>query len=1040
MSPSEDKNDVVLDPITLHNVIAPDTTAEEYDYVMHKLSGKDSVAEDKLITKPFPPTHSSQEFIRIHLPTFIKEFGVYAAILSLIPLPIPIIISLTAALLWRIWIHIDNEADKLAYEQERQRTLESKASVGGVQESCNWMNQILNRVWGIINPDLFTLGIDLLEDTMESMLPSFMMGFVNGVKVSDIDQGTVPMRVLSMRDLSDAEMMETLNNNSVPSFSDQENSSKKDLRPDEEKGEYVNLEINFAYRARPSGDLATKSRNIHMLIHFVVGLKKMLGAVMPVYVEVQGMTGTLRARCQLVPNPPFIKNTTIAFMGLPKVVISATPLTKHFLNAMKLPLVSQFINSSINEVMRDFCAPKSYTVDVQDLLLEDDVKRDVSAIGVIEVRIHGAIDIEKSDTNGTSDPYCTIAFSKQQKPLYSTRVIVNDLNPTWEESTTILLRPEIIKSQEDITVQLYDSDRLSADDRLGEATMSITKLVRNAGKMYELNSELAGQVHGTRRQGTLSWTVAFHPKRDLNKSLMTAGTDPNVPEDIAKHYREEFGDAQIDNENRLVQRIKPETQFPSGILSVQIHSIAQLEVKNVLGTFGTDAKRSGAAGQSYVETEDEQSTTAPSSYCTIIVNDQTVFRTRKKPFAFNPVFNAGTERFIADWRSTMLCVAIYDTRYREEDPILGVIPLKLSEVLKNGCQLTNSYPLIGGLGYGRVRLSVLFRSCDMQLERPLLGWEIGTVQLHSNIIVKFDAGKHSSYSKCIIRTISSEVKLRKRKTTASETVVWKVEADEPPMRLPVKRRYASAFRVEFYTHNTNALNSGPAAVAIIWLRDIVDNEMLRNFRMTLWDGKDFHRLLQCYTYNEEDAEKLGLKRIGHIELDLRYKSGLGKTHGHFKGNKESMDVLQAWEAAVSSGQRSTVGDFIGEYTDVDRNRDPASRAVRRDSVDAYSHQPSTIGTRRTAQTMSGDFGEEYVTDEEQEKQDEQDINRSSSGENHTSKRALRKAMHREHRGSYQYKPVRTAMWAAKGVRHSLSSVKSKTSLHDRRANQIETEV
>ena len=126
-----------------------------------------------------------------------------------------------------------------------------------------------------------------------------------------------------------------------------------------------------------------------MLIHFVVGLKKMLGAVMPVYVEVQGMTGTLRARCQLIPDPPFIKNTTIAFMGLPKVVISATPLTKHFLNAMKLPLVSQFINSSINAAMRDFCAPKckpnlhlkvisdcfpAYTVDVQDLLLEDDVK------------------------------------------------------------------------------------------------------------------------------------------------------------------------------------------------------------------------------------------------------------------------------------------------------------------------------------------------------------------------------------------------------------------------------------------------------------------------------------------------------------------------------------------------------------------------------------------------------------------------------------------------------------------------------------------
>lgn len=590
---------------------------------------------------------------------------------------------------------------------------------------------------------------------------------------------------------------------------------------------------------------------------------------------------------------------------------------------------------------------------------------------------------------------------------------------------------------------------LRSDDRLGEATMSITKLVRHPGKMYRLNSELAGQVHGTKRQGTLAWSVAFHPKRDLNKSLMTAGTNPNVPDDIAQQYRDEFGDAKIDNENRLVQRIKPEFEYPSGILSLQIHSISQLEVKNVSGTFGTDAMRSGAAGQSYVETEDEQSTAAPSSYCSIIMNDQTVYRTRKKPFAFNPVFNAGTEKFVADWRSTMICVAIYDSRYREEDPILGVVPLKLSEVLKNGCQLTNSYPLIGGLGewyiaiddfsntnvqgYGRVRLSVLFRSCDMKLEKPLLGWEIGTMQLHSNVNVHFDTGKHVNYTRCVIRTISSEVKLRKRKTTATDTVAWKVEADEPPMRLPVKRRYASSFRVEFYA--SSKLGGGPAAVAIIWLRDIVDNEMLRSFRMSLWEGKDFHRLMQCYTYTEEDAERLGLRKIGYVELDMRYKSGLGKTHGHFKGSKESMDVLQAWEAAVSSGQRSTVGDFINEYTDVDRDRDPASRAVGRDSLDGYSHQPSTIGTRRSAYAdrLSGDFGEDYVTDEEDE------IHETSGGHK-TSKRALRKAMHREHRGSYQYKPVRTAMWAAKGMRQSFSTVKAKTSLHDRRANQVETEV
>ena len=62
-----------------------------------------------------------------------------------------------------------------------------------------------------------------------------------------------------------------------------------------------------------------------------------------------------------------------------------------------------------------------------------------------------------------------------------------------------------------------------------------------------------------------------------------------------------------------------------------------------------------------------------------------------------PIFEAGTERFIRDWRNTILTVTIRDQRMREHDPILGIVPLKLSEIFQTSSQLTRWFPLDAGL-------------------------------------------------------------------------------------------------------------------------------------------------------------------------------------------------------------------------------------------------------------------------------------------------------------------------------------------------------
>lgn len=49
------------------------------------------------------------------------------------------------------------------------------------------------------------------------------------------------------------------------------------------------------------------------------------------------------------------------------------------------------------------------------------------------------------------------------KPMYSTRIILGDLNPVWEETAVMLLTMDEVRSKEDLSAMLWDSDKRSAE-------------------------------------------------------------------------------------------------------------------------------------------------------------------------------------------------------------------------------------------------------------------------------------------------------------------------------------------------------------------------------------------------------------------------------------------------------------------------------------------------------------------------------------------------------------------------------------------------
>lgn len=49
------------------------------------------------------------------------------------------------------------------------------------------------------------------------------------------------------------------------------------------------------------------------------------------------------------------------------------------------------------------------------------------------------------------------------KPLYSTRIILGDLNPVWEETCMMLVTKNEIQAEENLSAMLWDSDKRTAE-------------------------------------------------------------------------------------------------------------------------------------------------------------------------------------------------------------------------------------------------------------------------------------------------------------------------------------------------------------------------------------------------------------------------------------------------------------------------------------------------------------------------------------------------------------------------------------------------
>ncbi|RMZ90409.1 hypothetical protein DV736_g2366, partial [Chaetothyriales sp. CBS 134916] len=822
-------------------------------------------------------------------------------------------------------------------------------------ESVEWMNTFLGVVWGLLNPDMFAAVADTIEDVMQASVPSV----INNVRIAEIDQGSNPIRVLSLRALPDSKVQDLIQ--SVR----EENKKTKDPQEaaaDEEGGDYYNLEVSFAYHAKPGGQsVSSRARNMHMNLIFYLGIKGLIGVPFPIFVELQELIGTIRVRLQLTPEPPFAKSLTFTLMGVPHVQAGCIPMIKHGVNILNLPLISNFVNFAVAAAAGMYVAPKSMQLDLKAMLQGDDIIKDTQAIGVLWIRIHKAVGLSKQDSHGSrgggSDPYINLSFSKYGKPMYCTRVITDDLNPVWEETAALLVTPELIMADEQLSVELWDSDRNTADDIVGKVELSMQKMIQHPGKMYPHVSNLSGMQEGTDMPGELYWEVGYFGKPRFRPALRTDGKDPKLPKELANNPQFQDEKGRLDTEEAdAVAHTPPDPLWPSGICSVIVHQIVNLELENIKGSDGNRKGKEFEPAIPYGESTEEEGKKLPTSYCTILFNDVLVYRTRAKAVSSKPIFNAGTERFMRDWRSGLVTVTVRDQRNREHDPILGVIPLRLSEILLASSQVTRWYPLDGGIGFGRIRISLLFRSVETRLPPFMLGWDVGTFEFSSNRLV---ATGWTQYASIKLRTGGSVGKIRRQqcnKTEEGDGVYWDISAaNNHSVRLPVKHRYRSPVIFEFHVSGKR----GPAAYASIWLQHFVDNETTP-IDIPIWTTKNGTRLVQNYITERNYQAKMvpgleDLKEVGRLHFRGRFKAGTDEAHRSFVVDNDSRETFETWEACFSEGVRKRVVEAeVPEHTQEMHNK---SLVDGRDVLMQAPEEERKKWISNTGEDWSGAFGD-----------------------------------------------------------------------------------
>src|SRR5690606_6760417 len=131
-----------------------------------------------------------------------------------------------------------------------------------------------------------------------------------------------------------------------------------------------------------------------------------------------------------------------------------------------------------------------------------------------------------------NDSYVTVSWGKFGKPVAATRIIEDTMEPNWNEWASILVTPEELDAEETLRLQIWDSDKHTADDDLGRVELSLKDLMNaeeTKNRMCDREDNLRGDDPDKTMPGTLTWSVGYFSKASIQQSQLDKQTiEPGI--------------------------------------------------------------------------------------------------------------------------------------------------------------------------------------------------------------------------------------------------------------------------------------------------------------------------------------------------------------------------------------------------------------------------------------------------------------------------------------------------------------------------------
>jgi hypothetical protein len=199
--------------------------------------------------------------------------------------------------------------------------------------------------------------------------------------------------------------------------------------------------------------------------------------------------------------------------------------------------------------------------------INESASNKTNPLNSIVVGIISASNLAAADILGSSDPYCEVFW--QGELIHSTACLMNTLNPFWDESVRLHIKPEALRMSE-LRIIVYDHDIGGQKDFLGQITLKHKDLVSHPGKAMEkalMQMPNDKEKRKCKAQGTIRLMIDFN--RDETFNTWTA------PVPIGNPISEAVSASTSDGDRHLLE-VNVQESKSFNIITISEHSATNL--------------------------------------------------------------------------------------------------------------------------------------------------------------------------------------------------------------------------------------------------------------------------------------------------------------------------------------------------------------------------------------------------------------------------------------------------------------------------------